>query len=171
MRRQCGDCQLCCKLVPVQSINKPAGTACRFQKFHKGCTVYRSANMPFERAVWNCRWLVNDDTADLPRPDRAHYVIDLMPDYVTHIDNKTGEQRNIQVVQIWVDPKRAMILRYVAICFAAPRKASLRSSGSVIEMPSPCSHRCSTLAVSGMRSGAAYEKPLTGLFKVVPAAI
>jgi hypothetical protein len=105
MRRQCGDCQLCCKLLPVRSIHKKAGERCRHQKFGKGCAVYHKPGMPFECAVWNCRWLVNDDTADLPRPDRAHYVIDLMPDYVTHINNETGERQAIQVVQIWVDPK------------------------------------------------------------------
>jgi hypothetical protein len=60
--------------------------------------------MPPECAIWNCRWLVNDDAADLSRPDRSHYVIDLMPDYVSLRDNETGELTNIQVVQIWVDP-------------------------------------------------------------------
>jgi hypothetical protein len=37
MTRQCGDCQLCCKLLPVPPLQKAAGVACRFQKFHKGC--------------------------------------------------------------------------------------------------------------------------------------
>jgi hypothetical protein len=101
--RRCGDCQLCCKLVPVASLGKGAGTACKFQKFKKGCTVYRSADMPFECGVWNCRWLINDDAADLSRPDRSHYVIDLMPDFVTIRNDETGEVENVQVVQIWID--------------------------------------------------------------------
>ena len=103
--RQCGECQLCCKLVPVASVSKPAGVACRFQKFHKGCTVYRTAKMPPECAIWNCRWLVNDDAADLSRPDRSHYVLDLMPDFITIKPDDGGEPQHIQVVQIWVDPK------------------------------------------------------------------
>ena len=102
--RQCGDCQLCCKLVPVRSINKAGGTACQFQKFKKGCTVYHKPGMPPECAIWNCRWLVTDDTGRLPRPDRAHYVIDIMPDYVTLQDNETGELTHVEVVQIWIDP-------------------------------------------------------------------
>jgi hypothetical protein len=106
MKRQCGDCQLCCRLVPVQSLGKHGGTACRFQKFHKGCTVYHKPEMPPECALWNCRWLVNDDSDELSRPDRSHYVIDVMPDFITSVDNETGERRNIQVVQIWVDPSR-----------------------------------------------------------------
>ncbi|WP_166304388.1 hypothetical protein [Bradyrhizobium sp. 2S1] len=60
--------------------------------------------MPFECSAWNCRWLVNDDAAELSRPDRSHYVIDLMPDFITLPDNETGAIQNIQVVQIWIDP-------------------------------------------------------------------
>jgi hypothetical protein len=105
MMRQCGDCQLCCKLLPVPPLEKKAGERCRHQKFGKGCAVYHKVGMPPECAIWNCRWLVNDDTADLPRPDRSHYVIDIMPDFITSVDNETGERRNIQVAQVWIDPK------------------------------------------------------------------
>lgn len=105
MMRQCGDCQLCCRLVPVRELGKDGGVACRYQKFRKGCTVYRTSKMPPACALWNCRWLVNDDADELSRPDRSHYVIDLMPDYITAQPNEGGEPQNIQVVQIWVDPK------------------------------------------------------------------
>jgi len=53
--------------------------------------------------AWSCRWLVNDDTADLRRPDRSRYVIDVMPDYVTARPNDGGEPYNVPVVQIWCD--------------------------------------------------------------------
>ena len=76
MTRQCGDCQLCCKLLPVPPLEKKAGQRCQHQKFGKGCTVYHSrAGMPMECSIWNCRWLVNDDADELSRPDRVHYVI------------------------------------------------------------------------------------------------
>jgi hypothetical protein len=77
-------------------FNKPAGQRCPFQKHGKGCACY--ARRPMGCRVWNCRWLVNNDTADLRRPDRSHYVIDIMPDYI----RVNGEPK--QVVQIWVDP-------------------------------------------------------------------
>lgn len=105
--RQCGDCQLCCRLLPVHShlLNKDANERCRHQKFGVGCKVHNTARMPFECGIWNCRWLVNDDTADIQRPDRSHFVIDIMPDFVKARDNITGEITNVEVVQIWVDPK------------------------------------------------------------------
>lgn len=102
--RQCGDCTLCCKLLAVPPLGKLAGQRCKYQR-HTGCKVYRTHTMPPECSIWNCRWLVNDDTADLSRPDRSHYVIDIMPDFITASNNDTGEQFKIQVVQVWVDPR------------------------------------------------------------------
>lgn len=101
--RQCGSCNLCCKLLPVQPLDKKAGERCKYLKFQKGCTVYHRAEMPMDCWLWNCRWLVNNDTADLRRPDHAHYVIDIMPDYITLQAN--GSTQEIQVAQVWIDPK------------------------------------------------------------------
>jgi Putative zinc- or iron-chelating domain len=135
MLRQCGDCTLCCKLLPMRreaystervaetaakmveagwatagsfagmlpDFDKPAGKPCPHQTHHHGCKVY--TRRPFGCRYWNCRWLVNDDTADLRRPDRSRYVIDLMPDFVTVRPHDGAPPTNIQVVQIWVDPK------------------------------------------------------------------
>lgn len=104
-QRECGDCQLCCKLLPVKELAKRAGERCRYQRHHKGCAIHRALHVTVPScALWNCRWLVNDDTADLRRPDRARYVIDVMPDYVTLRNNETGEGNPVQVVQIWIDP-------------------------------------------------------------------
>ena len=69
--RRCGDCQLCCKLIPVEEFGKRANERCRHQRAGKGCAIY--AQRPFSCALWNCRWLVDSDALDLPRPDRAHY--------------------------------------------------------------------------------------------------
>jgi hypothetical protein len=104
-KRQCGGCTLCCKLTPVKSMNKDAGERCKHQRTGKGCAIY--ARRPMDCATWFCRWLINDDTADLSRPDRAGYVIDMMPDYVTIRDN-TGKKppQHIPCLQIWVDPHR-----------------------------------------------------------------
>jgi hypothetical protein len=130
MKRECGDCQLCCKLLPmtgdpdvyvgsqrtantmiqlgliqpndfygaIPDFNKEAGVRCPYQKHNVGCTVYEQR--PFGCKIWNCRWLVNDDTAELRRPDRSHYVIDMSPDYVY-----SNEGHVIPVIQVWVDKK------------------------------------------------------------------
>lgn len=102
--RRCGDCQLCCKLLPVGALKKAAGERCKHQRHHKGCGIYHRRGFPPECGDWACRWLVGDDTADLSRPDRSHYVIDVMPDFVTLRNNETGQANHVEVVQIWVDP-------------------------------------------------------------------
>jgi hypothetical protein len=105
MTRACGSCQLCCKLLPVGSVGKEAGERCKYQRHHKGCAVYVTLmSVSPECSFWSCRWLVENDTADLSRPDRSHYVIDMMPDFVTRRDDASGKADPVQVVQIWVDP-------------------------------------------------------------------
>jgi hypothetical protein len=105
MMRQCGDCQLCCRLLPVRELDKPANTKCRHQTFAKGCGVYHKAGMPPSCAIWNCRWLVNNDTGRMRRPNHSHYVIDIMPDYIQLVPGDGGEPITIEVVQIWCDPR------------------------------------------------------------------
>jgi hypothetical protein len=100
--RICGDCQLCCKLIPVEEIAKLAGQRCQHQRAHKGCTIY--AKRPVSCRLWSCRWLIEPDAASLPRPDRAHYVIDMGEDAIRVRDDRTGEQRAVPVLQVWCDP-------------------------------------------------------------------
>lgn len=119
--RQCNGCTLCCKLIPADlpSGKKLAGERCPHQRANKGCAIY--AYRPLPCAMWNCRWLINADTADLRRPDRSHYVIDIVPDFITLIeDDDKAKSIKIEVVQIWVDPdfrdayKDPALLAYLA---------------------------------------------------------
>jgi hypothetical protein len=120
--RQCGDCSLCCKLLPLSNnklymsdvlfqmrnphamsvFHKPAGQRCEHQR-RTGCAVYNKR--PACCRAWSCAWLDELDTAELSRPDRSHYVIDTAPDFVTQTNNETGETKQIEVVQIWCDPQ------------------------------------------------------------------
>lgn len=101
----CGSCQLCCRLLPVKSLGKLASERCKHQRFGKGCAIY--ARRPRECMVWNCRWLVDDDTSPfgLRRPDHVHYVIDVMPDFVRVTEPSSGRQEDQSVMQVWVDPQ------------------------------------------------------------------
>jgi hypothetical protein len=105
MTRKCGDCQLCCKLVPVRSLGKLAGQRCEHQQHHKGCNIYAKLwGVAPECKLWNCRWLGNDDMDELRRPDRTHYVVDIMPDFVRAADRDGNPTYTIEVAQIWIDP-------------------------------------------------------------------
>jgi hypothetical protein len=85
----------------LEDFHKPAGLKCPHQHFG-GCRVYEKR--PMGCRLWSCRWLVGEDTQELRRPDRVGYVIDLVQDYIT-IEYE-GTATKIDVVQIWIDPKR-----------------------------------------------------------------
>ena len=156
--RSCSGCTLCCKLLPMSAqinfspemveasiqlglisaaqaanslrdFDKPAGQRCPHQRHNKGCSVYE--RRPLGCRFWNCRWLVSDDTAELSRPDRSHYVIDISPDYVTYTDNATGAKVTVPVVQIWCDPAYPDAHRDPALRAFLERRAAEGQAGLV----------------------------------------
>ena len=108
MTRQCGSCTLCCKLLPVRDnlvgIDKDAGVRCRHQSSSKGCKVYHKPwDFPVACGMWSCRWLVDPETEGLRRPDRSHYVVDIIPDEIIAEDTDRPEigQHRFPVIQVW----------------------------------------------------------------------
>ena len=99
--RHCGSCTLCCKLVPVASLQKRANERCQHQRQSKGCAIYRTR--PLECRMWTCRWLVDEGTTKLRRPDQVHYVIDVMQDDL-HVTTDEGKTVLLPSIQVWVDP-------------------------------------------------------------------
>jgi hypothetical protein len=100
--RRCGECTLCCSLLPVVPLNKKAGERCINQR-GLGCKVHEKAGFPTECRLWNCRWLVDRTTTKLLRPNLSHYVIDIVPDFVTAVDK--GHEVKVPVIQVWIDPR------------------------------------------------------------------
>lgn len=111
--RRCGECTLCCRLVPVGELEKPANTRCQHLRVGKGCRVYHSAQYPSSCALWACAWL-QEPEANLPRPDRAHYVIDPFLDFI-ELQHGGGARLRIDVVQVWVDPRHPQAHRDPAL--------------------------------------------------------
>lgn len=100
--RRCGGCELCCKLLPIRTLEKGGNTRCRHQQHAKGCRIY--ASRPLECQSWSCRWLAApEETAGMARPDRAHYTIDPLFDTVRLVPD-AGPPIEIEAVQVWCDP-------------------------------------------------------------------
>ena len=97
--RSCGNCRLCCTLVPTELPDgmKPSGVRCKHLG-SKGCTIY--ARRPDPCRWWSCKWLFDPDTKELRRPDHSGYIIDPMLDTILAGDNP------VSCVQVWVDPTR-----------------------------------------------------------------
>lgn len=96
VKRGCGSCTLCCKLVPVVSIEKPRDTWCPHCDKKRGCKIYD--DRPTECRLWSCLWTVDGDMREGAQPHKIHCVFDVMIDHV----DCDGE--HLPVFQLWVDP-------------------------------------------------------------------
>lgn len=102
--RECGDCQLCCKLLPLTTIGKKQGERCKHQKHGVGCAIYGEFGRPISCTAWGCQWLV-DPTFETRRPDRAGFFIDPTPEFITWGPEATTG-KVVRAVRVWVDPAR-----------------------------------------------------------------
>jgi hypothetical protein len=76
----CSGCSLCCKLLGIGVLNKPANVWCHFCKPGSGCQIHEHPSLPQECADYVCFWLQGrregNPLPDELRPDRCHVVID-----------------------------------------------------------------------------------------------
>ncbi|MGQ9372000.1 hypothetical protein [Azospirillum sp. ST 5-10] len=86
-KRTCGDCTLCCKLMGVPELKKPAARWCDACDRGSGCTVY--AERPPSCRNFECFWLMDEAFPDDLRPDRIHALAwfnDTPDSAVLHVD-------------------------------------------------------------------------------------
>ena len=102
-RRACNGCTLCCKLVPVAELRKKAGERCQHQRQSVGCAIYPAR--PHSCRGWSCAWIYHPrDTEAMHRPDRVHYVVDVMVDVIRFQVAQDAPVKEMEVIQVWVDP-------------------------------------------------------------------
>lgn len=71
--RQCGDCTLCCKVMAIEELAKPANAWCPHCKPGRGCQTY--ANRPAECRSFGCVWLINERLEEHWKPSRSRLVL------------------------------------------------------------------------------------------------
>ena len=72
--RTCGPCSLCCTLLRVDELAKPAGRDCVHQRGTQGCAIH-ATRPPICRA-YRCLWL-QGGLEDDERPDATGGLVDL----------------------------------------------------------------------------------------------
>lgn len=73
MVRRCGSCTLCCDLLAVPEIAKPALRMCRHCTARQGCRIYDQR--PKQCRLFNCHFLENPKLSEDWRPSKAHFVL------------------------------------------------------------------------------------------------
>jgi hypothetical protein len=72
-KKLCGDCTLCCKVMAIEELAKPASIWCAHCKPGKGCLIYPSR--PTECQTFRCLWLLNDRLDQRWKPSRSKLVL------------------------------------------------------------------------------------------------
>jgi hypothetical protein len=76
--RSCGDCTLCCKVMAVEALGKPAGSWCSHCKPGRGCLIYETR--PEECRHYSCLWLTDRWFGEHWKPSRSKLVLTLSED-------------------------------------------------------------------------------------------
>ncbi len=71
--RQCGECTVCCRVLPVIELNKPRYIPCEHLSC-AGCGIYRDPKKPAICREFLCEWLVGN-VPEQHRPDRLGVML------------------------------------------------------------------------------------------------
>jgi hypothetical protein len=72
--RACGECTVCCRVLEITTLAKPAGTLC-WHNTGEACGIYPTR--PPACAQWNCLWLRIPALPEALRPDRSGVLFSL----------------------------------------------------------------------------------------------
>lgn len=71
--RSCGSCTLCCKVLAIKELDKPANTWCQHAMKSVGCKIY--ATRPISCQTFICAWISSSALGPELRPDKIHGVL------------------------------------------------------------------------------------------------
>jgi uncharacterized protein len=96
--RSCGSCSLCCKLLRVLELDKPANEWCDFcNPGHGGCSIYDSR--PSICRGYYCGWMLSSGVGDEWYPLTCHMILSI------------GRIDGVQMVTVTVDGKYPLVWR------------------------------------------------------------
>jgi hypothetical protein len=71
--RACGTCSLCCKVLSISELAKPAGQWCTHCRKGKGCGIY--ATRPFVCRGAYCEWMISKGLGPEWKPEQAKFAL------------------------------------------------------------------------------------------------
>jgi hypothetical protein len=71
--RACGSCTLCCKVVSIAELAKPAGEWCRHCRPGKGCGIHLTR--PFVCRGAYCEWMISKGLGPEWKPEKAKFAL------------------------------------------------------------------------------------------------
>ena len=119
-RRQCGSCDLCCRLPSIDweeypELHKPPDALCKHLVAGVGCRIH--ADRPMHCASFQCLWLMGFGPEEL-RPDKIGGFFDAVDagELILITDKKVADPRTIPAVdgfiRDWRAKRRAKLVVY-----------------------------------------------------------
>jgi hypothetical protein len=71
--RACGTCSLCCKVLRISELAKPAGQWCTHCRPGIGCGIH--ATRPFVCRGFYCEWMISKGLGPEWRPEQARFTL------------------------------------------------------------------------------------------------
>src|SRR5258708_5844522 len=108
--RTCGECSLCCKLLPIDLLDKQANLWCQHCKPGNGCSIYNAR--PQVCRDYHCGWLLGA-LNDSWYPTNCHMIVTLpyegQPACMVAVD---PDHSNIWEQEPYLDDLRRMAAQY-----------------------------------------------------------
>ena len=125
--RSCGTCTMCCKVLQIADLGKPAGIWCKHVKPGSGCTVY--ADRPLPCRQYFCEWMLDSRFGPEWKPDTAKFAVNpllsdsnLLIAVDPNFPNAWRKEPYISQIRQWVKDCEAMgrfvMVRIGARCIA-----------------------------------------------------
>jgi len=77
---ECGECTLCCDLLPIKELNKPANILCEYCELKKGCKIQETK--PLECRNFDCAYYQMEKVHIDLRPDNCKVIFEKVSDRV-----------------------------------------------------------------------------------------
>lgn len=71
--RACGSCNMCCKVLHIEDLGKPAGAWCAHARPGVGCAIYDAR--PGNCRQFFCQWILDANFGPEWKPDTAKFVV------------------------------------------------------------------------------------------------
>ena len=72
--RECGECTMCCLLLPIPEAKSEHSKLCSHCVLKKGCNIYNKR--PNMCKDFNCNWLLDDTIPEELRPDKCNIIFE-----------------------------------------------------------------------------------------------
>lgn len=76
--KSCGECALCCKVMAIETLAKPAGAWCRHCRPGAGCLIH--PERPAECRDFGCLWLLDERLGPQWKPSKSKLVLTISED-------------------------------------------------------------------------------------------